>query len=139
MKKWKMWSMIFVALLIPVAVLAAGEDALTALIPQAEAGSMVGNYIMLLVGSGLVVGFLVAFQKIAQGFAFGQIVKSWNQLVVGKTALRFGTATGCYDPVVSKIGLFAVWTELIDDEGKIITDRVPYGLLVDGRITIVSK
>ena len=138
MNRFKRWIMLAFALMVPAVVFAATDNALTAMIPQAEAGSMVGNYILLLIGSGLVVGFLVAFQKIAQGFAFGQIVKSWNQLVVGKTALRFGTAVGCYDPAVIKIGLFAVWTETTEDDGKVVTDRVPYGLLVDGRVTIVS-
>jgi hypothetical protein len=127
--------LILILVTIPVYCIAAGM--MDSVVPNAEAGWSTAQMIGTIFGAGILVSLSAIFHKIFVGFGYGLIVKSWNQLVVGKTALRFGTATDKYDPMVSKIGLWAVWTEEIQ-EGKLVTDRVPYNLIVDGRVTIVG-
>ena len=125
-------------LMVPVMAFATG-GIIESAIPNTDAGWGLFKIIGTIIGAGLLVSFGTIFHKIFIGIGCGIIVKSWNQLVEGKTALRFGTATSCYDPVISKIGWFAVWTETIEKDGTVVTDRIPYILIVDNRVTVVSN
>ena len=59
-----------------------------------------------------------------------------SRIVTGKFGGKFAKM---YSKTFSKIGWFAVWTETIEKDGTVVTDRIPYILIVDNRVTVVSN
>ncbi len=116
---------------------AAAND-LESLIANAKAGREAWEIIGLVFGSIVAGAFGLFMAQITKGLAMGWVVKSWNLIAPDVSSLRFGTATGCYDSPVEKIGPFAVFCKTTID-GKIIVDRVPHSQLVNSRMTITNR
>lgn len=119
--------------------MAFAQNSLDKVVPHAEAGKQVWDYLGLMVGSGIVISFLFALHQVAQGLAYGFLVRGWNVLAPHQTAVRFGTANGCYDADVTKVGLYAAWSEYYDEKNDcLVIDRVPYGMMFNGRLTTTT-
>ena len=108
------------------------------LVANAEAGREAWEIIALVFGSIAAGAFGLFIAQITKGLAMGWVVKSWNLIAPDVSSLRFGTATGCYDSPVEKIGPFAVFCKA-NLEGKIVVDRVPHSQLVNSRMTITNR
>jgi len=119
--------------------IAFAQEGLATVLPHTEAGTQIWDYIGLVIGSGIMISLLFALHQVAQGLAYGFLVRGWNVLAPNQTAIRFGTATGCYDSIVSKVGYFAVWGKFNDDHNDcLVIDRVPYGMIFNGRLTTTT-
>lgn len=107
-------------------------------VTQEKAAMAIGDYMVYVMGTLVVLGFGMGLYKMLEGVVYGWLVKSLNMIAEGTTALRFGTAVGHRDSPVTKLGLYAVYTTTHGDLGEVIRDRQPYKGIFDGRVTVVT-
>lgn len=135
-KRAKAAVLIMLMISIPAVAFSADVDKLVG--GNAEAGREAWEIIGLVFGSITAGAFGLFLAQITKGLAMGWVVKSWNLIAPDVSSLRFGTATGCYDSPVERIGPFAVFCKT-EIGGKIIVDRVPHSQLVNSRVTITNR